>query len=49
MLDTVSTLVGSGIHYCIGAALTRLELEIALLTLGQRYPNLHLAEPGSTW
>ncbi len=40
---------GSGVHYCLGAALARLELEVALLTLHSRYPNLRLAEPEITW
>lgn len=36
---------GSGIHYCIGAPLARMELSMALQMLAQRYPNLRLA-PG---
>jgi pimeloyl-[acyl-carrier protein] synthase len=35
---------GRGIHYCIGAPLTRLETAIALRILTQRYPNLRLAK-----
>lgn len=31
-----------GIHYCLGAPLARMELEIALRTLIQRIPNLRL-------
>lgn len=33
---------GGGIHYCLGAPLARLELQIALPILLQRLPNLHL-------
>ena len=33
---------GKGIHYCLGAALTRLELGIVLRLLAGRYPNLRL-------
>lgn len=33
----------SGIHYCLGAALARLEGEIGLRSLFERYPNLTLA------
>jgi cytochrome P450 PksS len=33
----------TGIHYCLGAPLARLEGQIAIGTLLQRLPNLHLA------
>ncbi|MBR8833699.1 MAG: cytochrome P450 [Stigonema ocellatum SAG 48.90 = DSM 106950] len=36
---------GHGIHYCIGAALAKLEVRLALEELAQHYPSLHL-EPG---
>ena len=34
----------SGIHYCVGAPLARLEAQLALLGLGGRYPNLRLVD-----
>ncbi|MFG2142263.1 cytochrome P450 [Streptomyces sp. NPDC048650] len=36
---------GYGIHYCLGAGLARLELEIALESLLRRFPTLQLAVP----
>ena len=36
---------GMGSHFCLGAALARLEGEIALTTLFRRFPGLHLAVP----
>ncbi len=36
---------GAGLHFCIGAPLARLELQIALPILFQRLPGLHLMEP----
>jgi cytochrome P450 len=35
---------GKGIHYCLGAALGKLEAEIALETLTRRFPGLRLVE-----
>jgi len=35
---------GLGTHYCLGAPLARLELQILFKILFQRLPNLHLAE-----
>jgi cytochrome P450 PksS len=34
---------GQGEHYCLGASLARLEGQIAINTLVQRAPNLHLS------
>ena len=39
---------GFGIHYCLGAALARLEGQIAIATLLRRNPNLKLAIPSNT-
>jgi cytochrome P450 PksS len=36
---------GLGIHYCLGAPLARLEGQIALQTLVNRFPHLRLAKP----
>ncbi|SIP96255.1 Cytochrome P450 [Rhizobium sp. RU20A] len=36
---------GAGLHFCIGAPLARLELNIALPILFERLPGLRLAEP----
>ncbi len=39
------TTFGGGLHFCVGAPLARLELQIALPALFQRFPDLTLAEP----
>lgn len=33
---------GGGVHYCLGAPLARLELQVAIPTLLKRFPNLHI-------
>ena len=38
---------GEGIHYCLGAALARAEVEVALRRLFTRFPRLELAIPRS--
>jgi cytochrome P450 len=40
---------GYGIHFCLGAPLARLEMEIALPALLRRYPELRLADPAVAW
>jgi pimeloyl-[acyl-carrier protein] synthase len=40
---------GSGIHYCVGASLARLEGEIAVGALLRRFPKLALAEGPLEW
>jgi cytochrome P450 len=40
---------GSGIHYCLGASLARLEAQAALGTLLRRFPSLALDEERPVW
>jgi len=47
--DNVPLAFGGGIHYCLGAALARMEASIVFGTLLRRYPNLTLAEPAVQW
>lgn len=42
--DAAHLSLGAGIHYCVGAHLSKLELRIALQVLFERLPNLALAE-----
>jgi len=38
---------GFGVHYCLGAALARLEAQVAIATLFRRCPNVGLAVPSN--
>jgi cytochrome P450 len=40
---------GAGIHYCLGAALARLEAQVAIGTLAGRFPDIHLAAERPAW
>jgi unspecific monooxygenase len=44
-LDQKNVSFGAGIHFCIGAPLARLELQVSLKVLFERLPGLRLAEP----
>jgi unspecific monooxygenase len=43
--DQKNVSFGAGIHFCIGAPLARLELQVALKVLFDRLPGLRLTEP----
>ena len=40
-----ATSFGGGLHFCVGAPLARLEMQVALPILFERLPGLRLAEP----
>lgn len=40
---------GTGIHYCLGAALARMEAEIAIGELAKRFPRMRLARNRVQW
>ncbi|GAA1851857.1 cytochrome P450 [Pseudonocardia ailaonensis] len=40
---------GAGAHYCLGASLTRLELQTAFQALRTRFPKLELADQDLRW
>ncbi|MFJ6437834.1 cytochrome P450 [Streptomyces sp. NPDC091416] len=44
---TQHTTFGRGVHFCIGAALARLEAKIALRALFTRFPSLTFADPAT--
>jgi len=48
-LDPGTLAFGSGIHACLGSALTRLEAEVALRRLIARWPSLRLAQSTPRW
>jgi cytochrome P450 len=39
----------AGLHFCIGAQLARLEGQIAILKLAQRFPKMKLTGPRPEW
>lgn len=44
--DSAHISFGHGIHHCLGAPLARLEAQVALRQLVERFPRLRLADPG---
>jgi cytochrome P450 len=46
---TDSVAFGDGIHFCLGAPLARVEAQIAVSSLLQRYPRMQLADPAPEW
>ncbi|MEX0785932.1 MAG: cytochrome P450 [Dehalococcoidia bacterium] len=47
--DNPHVAFGAGIHACLGAALARAEIQIALAALVTRYPRLRLASDAVEW
>lgn len=47
--DTHHHAFGGGIHYCLGAPLARLEAQLAIASLLQRFPDLRLAGEELEW
>jgi cytochrome P450 len=40
---------GSGIHHCLGAALAKMEAQVALGTVVRRFPDVEMATDAVTW
>jgi cytochrome P450 len=40
---------GYGLHFCVGAPLARIETQIAVQTLIQRFPRMQLTEARVEW
>jgi cytochrome P450 len=40
---------GQGLHFCLGAALARVEATVALTHLFDRFPDLHVVDEHRTW
>ena len=40
---------GGGVHFCLGAPLARLEAQLAIAALVERFPNLRLADEPLEW
>jgi cytochrome P450 len=40
---------GSGIHHCLGAALAKMEGQVALGTLVRRFPDLEMVDDEPHW
>jgi len=47
--DNVPMSFGAGIHYCIGAALARMEADLALTALLQRFSTIELLDDEPEW
>jgi cytochrome P450 len=45
--DTAHVGFGGGIHFCVGAPLARLELEVSLTALAREFPGVQLADEPS--
>jgi pimeloyl-[acyl-carrier protein] synthase len=48
-VDNHHVAFGHGIHFCLGAALARLEAQIAVATILRRLPHLHLETDTPEW
>jgi cytochrome P450 len=47
--DIVVVALGGGRRYCLGAPLARLETQIGVLTLLDRFPNLRMPDQELVW